>query len=66
VVSLDPNLADLRQLKSELAQVLYQHNANGKIQIVKTPAGYKSPNLADAMKMLFAPTPLGIEIIGIF
>jgi hypothetical protein len=47
-------------------QVLYQHNANGKIQIVKTPAGYKSPNLADAVKILFAPASLGVEIIGVF
>jgi phage terminase large subunit len=66
VISLDPKLADLRQLKSELSQVLYSHNANGKISITKTPAGYRSPNLADAVKMLFAPTPAGIEIIGVF
>jgi hypothetical protein len=29
-------------------------------------AGYRSPNQADALKMLFAPMPAGIEIIGIF
>jgi hypothetical protein len=61
VVSPDP-----RQLKNELAQVLCGHNPNGKIVIEKTPAGYRSPNLADAVKMVFAPTPLGIQIIGVF
>jgi phage terminase large subunit len=66
VIALDPELPELRQLKSELAQVLYGHNPNGKIQIVKTPAGYRSPNLADAVKMAFAPTPAGITIIAIF
>jgi hypothetical protein len=30
VISLDPDLPDLRQLKSELTQVLYSHNGNGK------------------------------------
>jgi hypothetical protein len=66
LISLDPELPDLRQLKSELAQVLYGHNPNGKIVIQKTPAGYRSPNLADALKVLFAPTSPGIEIIGVF
>jgi phage terminase large subunit len=65
VISLDASL-DLRELKSELAQVLYKHNANGKILIDKTPSGYRSPNLADAIMMAFAPASLGIEIIGIF
>jgi hypothetical protein len=66
IISLDPGLPDLRQLKNELAQVLYGHNPNGKIFIQKTPAGYRSPNLADAIKMAFAPVPLGIQFIGIF
>jgi hypothetical protein len=66
VISLDPDLPELRQLKNELAQVLYEINPNGKIQIVKTPAGYRSPNLADAVKMVFAPTPLGVQIIGVY
>ena len=57
---------DLRQLKNELAQVFCGHNPNGKIVIEKTPAGYRSPNLADAVKMVFAPTPFGIQIIGVF
>ena len=46
--------------------MLYGHNPNGKIQIIKMAAGYRSPNLADAVKMIFAPTPAGIEIIGVF
>jgi hypothetical protein len=46
--------------------VLYGHNPNGKIFIQKTPAGYRSPNLADAVKMAYAPVPLGIQIIGVF
>jgi phage terminase large subunit len=66
VISFDPNLDDLRQLKSELAQVIYKHTANGKILIDKSPGGYKSPNLADAIMMCFAPASLGIEVVGIF
>jgi phage terminase large subunit len=66
VISLDPDLSDLRQLKSELSQVLYKLNANGKVVVDKAPDGYRSPNLADALKICFAPASLGIEIIGIF
>jgi phage terminase large subunit len=66
VISLDPDLTDLRQLKSELAQVLYKLNANGKVVVDKAPDGYRSPNLADAIKIAFAPASLGIEIIGVF
>jgi phage terminase large subunit len=62
VISLD----DLRQLKSELSQVLYKLNVNGKVVVDKAPNGYRSPNLADALKIAFAPASLGIEIIGIF
>jgi hypothetical protein len=66
IISLDPDLPELRLLKNELAQILYETNPNGKVQIVKTPAGYRSPNPADAVMMCFAPVPLGIQIIGIF
>jgi phage terminase large subunit len=66
IFSLDPDLADLRQLKSELAQVIYGYNVNGKVQITKTPSGFKSPNLADAVKMCFAPASLAVKVIAIF
>ena len=46
--------------------MLYSYNANGKIQIAKAPAGYRSANLAYAVRILFARVPLGIQILGVF
>jgi hypothetical protein len=34
--------------------------------IAKAPAGHRSPNLADAVKILFARVPPGIQIVGVF
>jgi phage terminase large subunit len=66
LISLDPDLPELRVLKNELAQALFSYNANGKVAITKTPPGHKSPNLADSLKQAFAPTFLGIQVLGIF
>ena len=40
---------------TELSQPTYSINSAGKIIIDKTPDGTKSPNLADAVMMRFAP-----------
>ena len=42
-------------LVAELSQATYETNGVGKIVINKTPDGMKSPNLADAVMMRFAP-----------
>lgn len=51
VVSISSEIpASVRgQLASELSQATYSTNGAGKIVVNKTPAGTKSPNLADAL-----------------
>ncbi|MFY0613064.1 MAG: hypothetical protein JXQ99_16155 [Hyphomicrobiaceae bacterium] len=34
----------------------YSHNSSGKVTIDKQPDGHRSPNLADAVMMAYAPT----------
>ena len=55
IISIDSAIEELAQLRSELAQITYKHNAAGKILIDKAPKGHKSPNLADAVAMVYAP-----------
>lgn len=61
IISIDINLKDrngkklLTQLTGELTQPTYSQNGVGKIQIDKKPKGARSPNLADAVMMAFAP-----------
>ena len=55
LISISPELDELNDLLSELAQIAYKINAAGKVVIDKAPAGFKSPNLADAVCMVFAP-----------
>ena len=66
IVSLSPAIEELRELKSELSQVTYQHNAAGKILVNKAPDGHASPNRADAVMIAFAPVTRGVEILGIW
>lgn len=55
LISLDPGLKLLSKLVVELTQPTYTINGAGKILIDKTPEGMKSPNLADAVVIRFAP-----------
>lgn len=64
IVSLDPDLPELRELKSELSQVTYKHNPSGKVLIDKAPDGFASPNRADSVMIAYAPEKPGITIIG--
>lgn len=66
LISLAPDVAELRELKSELSQVTYKANEAGKVLINKTPEGHQSPNRADSVMMAYAPQPAGISIIGVF
>ena len=59
LISLAPDLEELSTLLQELAQPTYSINGAGKIVIDKAPAGFKSPNLADAVCMAFAPSYVG-------
>jgi hypothetical protein len=46
------------RLVAELSQATFETNAVGKIVVKKTPQGQKSPNLADAAVIRFAPKGL--------
>ncbi len=56
IISLSSDLRLLSQLTMELSQPTFIQNSVGKLLIEKTPDGARSPNLADAIMMLFAPT----------
>lgn len=53
IISLSPTLPLLGKLCAELSQPTYSLNMVGKIVIDKAPDGTRSPNLADALMILF-------------
>lgn len=55
IISIDPSIPELRELKSEFSQITYKHNPSGKVIINKAPDGHRSPNLADAVMIALAP-----------
>lgn len=54
-VVLPKRLPHLNKLIMELSQPTYSINTQGKISVDKKPEGAKSPNLADAVVIAFAP-----------
>ena len=40
----------------ELSQPTYSQNSNGKIVVDKMPDGCRSPNLADSVMIVYAPS----------
>lgn len=56
IISIDPELENLGALIMELAQPTYERNEMGKIVVDKQPDGVASPNLADAVMIVFNPT----------
>lgn len=61
LISIPSNLPGLEKLKSELTQPKYSHNGAGKILIDKAPDGTKSPNLADAVMIVYASSVIPIS-----
>jgi hypothetical protein len=55
LINLSPHIPKLKELCVELSQPTYYLNGAGKVLIDKSPDGTKSPNLADAVMILFAP-----------
>lgn len=55
IISLTPDLPHFSQLVSELSQPVFIKSKNGKMMVDKVPDGMKSPNLADACMIAFAP-----------
>lgn len=56
LVSLSPDLPELSALVAELSQPTWAPNSTGKLVVDKAPDGSRSPNLADAVMMAYAPT----------
>ena len=54
IISISSNLNVLSALSLELTQPTYTLTTTGKILVDKTPDGVKSPNLADAIMMLYS------------
>jgi phage terminase large subunit len=55
IISISSAFRNYMKLVSELSQPTYASNGIGKIVIDKSPNGVKSPNLADAVMIKFAP-----------
>lgn len=55
LISIDPALPELHDLLVELSQPTFTTTAAGKLQVVKTPPGTKSPDRADAVCIAFGP-----------
>lgn len=56
LISISSNLPKLTEAVREISQPTYSQNGAGKIVINKAPNGTKSPNLADAIMIRFAPS----------
>lgn len=56
LISISPTLPQLSKLTLELSQPTYSENGAGKLLIDKQPDGTKSPNLADAVMIAYAPS----------
>lgn len=54
LISLDSRMPLLAKLQAELSQPVYETTTAGKLKVDKQPAGTRSPNLADAVKICFA------------
>jgi len=61
LISINPRLKLLTQLTMELSQPTYSINGNGKILIDKAPEGTKSPNLADAVMIVYSSSAMSAE-----
>lgn len=57
LISIAPDLEQLGKLTMELSQPTWRTNTAGKLLVDKAPDGSRSPNLADSVMMLYAPTP---------
>ena len=62
IISLDSKLPNLNALVLELSQPTYTQNNVGKLLIDKVPDGGRSPNLADAVMIVFAPAERKLDM----
>lgn len=64
-IVLPASLPALGKLQQELSQPSYGVSVEGKIMVNKKPDGAKSPNLADAVVIAYAPTQRVKRTVGI-
>lgn len=62
LIIIDGSVPNLRQLEKELAQPTTGYSSNLKTLINKKPDGTKSPNIADAVCMVYFPLPMNYSI----
>lgn len=62
IISINPDLPNLSKICAELSQPQVKETATGKIQLVKTPEGARSPNFFDGISYCFAPRVLKLNI----
>jgi hypothetical protein len=55
IISISSGIPEYRKLVAELSQPTYSQNNVGKLIVDKMPDGSRSPNLADAVMIVFAP-----------
>lgn len=56
IISIDHDCPERNKLVSELSQPTFKLNGAGKILVDKTPDGMRSPNHADAVMYVYAPS----------
>lgn len=64
LISINSNMKNLQTLKLELEQPQRKDDGAGKMLIDKKPEGFKSPNMADSIMMVFAPTVKRNSLFG--
>jgi len=64
IISISSTILELPKLTMELSQPTYSINTAGKIIIDKSPAGTKSPNLADSVAIVFTPMTKRTSFFG--
>jgi phage terminase large subunit len=62
IISIASEIPERSRLVRELSQPVYTQSKSGKLMVDKVPDGVASPNLADAVMMLFSPRkPMAIN-----
>jgi len=61
LISISSDIEQLDELVEELSQATQGETGTGKMQVNKKPAGTKSPNLADCVKMVYCPVMSGVN-----
>jgi phage terminase large subunit len=62
IISINPRITELSRLTAEISQATMSQNATGKLLIDKIGEGERSPNLADAVVIAYAPRNLPMRI----